>query len=110
MADLEVMCRSCHEAHHRVERATKPRRRRTNPAINRIALARYLTPEQRMILQQRFNMLWGQVYAALTLHKNKEVTNAALKMLGKKFAYSSRGNKRAYRKFNGSRHHLKILG
>ena len=86
MADLEILCRECHEAHHRVERSTPKRNK--NKGISRPALARYLTIAQREILQHHFCMNWTELYCAITDGRKAQV-NAALEMLGKKYAYAS---------------------
>ena len=85
MADLEILCRSCHEAHHRIEKAMRPRRsRRKGTVINKFALARYLTTGQREVLKKQFNLLWSQIYFEILNGERKDIIAAALKMSGKK--------------------------
>lgn len=91
MEDFEVLCRACHEAHHRVERATNARGgKRRNRSINRSALARYLTQSQRQILQARFRLMWGPIYIAIISGNRPDIEAVALAMLGKKHAHSSK--------------------
>lgn len=53
MGDLEVMCRECHDAHHRAEDRSRERKRN---AIGRKVIFRYLTEQQRADLATRFNI------------------------------------------------------
>lgn len=81
MDDLEVMCRGCHDAHHRAERAAK--QRKGNPhALNRQGLYRMLTKTQRELLCQRFVLTDAILYSRLTHGNWKEICLAACKMLG----------------------------
>lgn len=89
MEDFEILCRGCHEAHHRIERCTRARRKPTN-SINATALARYLTARHRDILTAQFGLKWQQVYAAICDKTHPAITAAALKMLGKKSCYIAR--------------------
>lgn len=93
LTDLEVLCRECHEAHHRAERATKVRGRRDS-SINVLALARYLSSSQRDALCQRFNLMWTAVFNAITVDRRRDVTEVALAMLGKRRAYASKSKGR----------------
>lgn len=106
LTDLEILCRECHEAHHRVERVSPKRSR--NKGISRPALARYLTEVQREILQRRFVMSWPELYCAIVDGRNEQVA-AALEMVGKKYAYAPRTNpnKRAWK---SQKHHARLMG
>lgn len=106
MGDLEILCRDCHEAHHRVERISRPRRK--NGGMNKQAIARYLTSAQREILQQRFNLTWGQIYTEI-MAENKKLTNDALKMLGKKYAYTGRGGNGRATWRGGPKHYARLM-
>lgn len=86
MEDLEIMCRGCHEAHHRVERLTSGKTRKRHSGINRQALATYLTSMQKQILCSKFGVSCGGLYSAI-LFGDALVVAAALKMVGKKYAY-----------------------
>jgi len=109
LSDLEVLCRGCHEAHHRVERATT-RRRRKNNGISRQALALYLNSRQRSVLQIRFGLLWPGLYTAL-MTSRADVVAAALNMLGKKIAFATSRHYVRNVRFDGSfkKHHAKLM-
>lgn len=112
MSDLEVMCRGCHEAHHRIERAIKPRakKQRDSGGISRQALAGYLTPKQREILQARFCLSWGQLYSAILDGRNAMI-RAALEMTGRKYAYVTRGRPNARDShWKSKKHYAKLMG
>lgn len=111
MDDLEVLCRPCHETHHRVERATRgAATRKGKRGICVTALARYLTPKQRAVLQSRFGMQWGQIYEAIISQHTPAITLAALDMAGKEYAYVHR--KKGYgtrSNWKQAKHHAKLM-
>jgi len=110
MQDLEILCRGCHEAHHRVERVTKQKCRRKNNGINRAALALYLTPNQREILKAKFRISWQDIYIAIIEGSNSEITHDALKMLSKRYAVrSSKHASIAGVHGFSPRHHAKLM-
>lgn len=81
MEDLEILCRSCHEAHHRVERATRTRRCHKRE-LHVSGAVRYLTPAQKRELMQRFNFS-TEICLCQSLYRGQpEVVDAAAKMLG----------------------------
>lgn len=111
MTDLEILCRPCHETHHRVERATRGSSKRKTGGIRLSALARYLTPKQRTVLQERFGMSWVQIYTAIVSNDHRPVIQAALEMVGKTHAYFGRrstGNN--YNGWKAAKHHAKLMG
>lgn len=57
MEDLEVVCRECHDAHHRAEKATRHKRATREPrSINRRAIFQYLTTTQKDKLVKDFGL------------------------------------------------------
>ncbi len=87
MSDLEVLCRECHESHHRIEKATRKTKNKKNNSINRTALANFLTVNQRILLQKEFNMIWGGIYTAIITNSIPKITERALQLSGKTRAY-----------------------
>lgn len=84
MEDLEVLCRLCHEAHHRVERATRSKSATKDPRrINRRAIFQYLTGPQKDKLIKDFR-LEGRNDLSLQLGhtQNNHLAITAAKMLG----------------------------
>jgi hypothetical protein len=81
MEDLEIMCRSCHEAHHAAERCMRQKHSRKKP-INRRAIYSLLTWKQRAILKAK----GGMNDAALSFHLAQQVNSAtqreAARMIG----------------------------
>jgi hypothetical protein len=94
MADLEVLCRGCHEAHHTAERCAKTRVRRSRE-INRQALYRTLTPRQRAILCQRHRCADGQLYVRLGHGDWPALCLDACRMLGMDNFYNVRSKRSA---------------
>lgn len=85
MEDLEILCRDCHRAHHRAEKAMRYRYRvsgkRTIPSHQRFS---YLTEVQKEILIRRFDLKTEGVLSIQTREgiKHPEVFHAVKKMLG----------------------------
>lgn len=99
MRDLEVLCRVCHEAHHRSERAGNNRRSRRK-GISRVGLFRYLTQPQLQVLKEKFNILLGQIYSAIVIDDQKDIIKEALRLLGKHYVFNTRpsSSRRNYRR------------
>lgn len=98
MEDLEIMCRSCHEAHHAVERATRNRAPKIkNKGILQSAVFRYLTNKQKETLRVKFTpttSFYHEILAALAYgNLNSAIMKEALRMLGKDYAYGMCRNK-----------------
>lgn len=108
MDDLEILCRPCHEAHHRIERALRKPKGHKSKGISRQALARYLTPTQKSILQRRFIFSSGELYSAI-LDGVPAVVSAALEMSGKKYAYAPKSINKATKGWNSARHHARLM-
>lgn len=89
MADLEVMCRPCHEAHHAAERCANAGNRKPNSSkpVNQLAIWRLITPRQKAILRTQFTPhtpLLGEIYTILSFgNPSCPAVKAALAMLGK---------------------------
>lgn len=109
MTDLEILCRGCHDAHHRVERITVKNRR--TKAINSVALARYLTPNHRALLTSKFSMPWPLIYSAICDNAREDISEEALRLLGKKRTYVSQRHHYKGPRFTESmkKHHAKIF-
>ncbi len=56
MEDLEVLCRPCHEAHHRVEKATRQIKPAKIKSIDQRAIFLYLTKAQKDKLVRDFSL------------------------------------------------------
>jgi len=82
MEDLEVLCRECHEAHHRAERATKSCQKKTR-SIHRRAIFQYLTITQKDKLIKDFGCSSYGDLAYKILHSDRhQLILAAVKILG----------------------------
>jgi hypothetical protein len=81
LEDLEVLCRECHEAHHRNH---DKRTRRKNPGIHRGAIWRKLSEQQKEEIKSAFPQ--EEIYAAIHWG-NPLVAKCAAKMLGYRYAY-----------------------
>lgn len=92
MSDLEVLCRQCHEAHHRVERAAFGRKKGKSKSVNRQAIARFLTYTQKVLLMQRFGLsTQGELYVAIVSPSDEnQIIHAAKKMLGVRKTHRSK--------------------
>lgn len=96
MADLEIMCRDCHEAHHAAERCAQGRKKtRRTKAINQQALFRVLTSTQKAQLKERFGVFNdNELFVALSYGQElTPIKAAAAKMLGRSTAYPPSTNK-----------------
>ena len=84
MSDLEVLCRPCHETHHRVERVVrKPSKGKGEPrSVNAKALFGYLTEHQKSLLLDEFHISRSTLYSQLTWGSNPPLTKAALCLIG----------------------------
>lgn len=81
MEDLEVLCRECHEAHHRNH---DKRTRKKNPGIHRGAIWKKLKPFQKEIIKAIYPD--ESIWTAIELG-NPYVANYAAKVLGYRYAY-----------------------
>jgi 5-methylcytosine-specific restriction endonuclease McrA len=92
LEDLEVLCRACHEAHHRVERTTqKPKEGKRRKVIARQALIGYLTPTQKQQLKREFGVsLDGELVLMLMDGSPRELLTKAHQMLGCDDSYVAR--------------------
>lgn len=88
-SDLEVLCRTCHNAHHRVERALKSKstrqRHQKHPRrkmIHERAVRGYLTQPQKDELKTIFNITSDTDLMFSIINLQKDVCNKAAKMLG----------------------------
>jgi len=87
MEDLEIMCRECHDAHHRVEKATRQKKIKKK-GLRREAIYRYLSPSQKKILIDRFSLSGDKdLYGRIVLSNSLPIINEALKILGCDYAY-----------------------
>lgn len=81
MEDLEVMCRECHQAHHR---SHDKRTRRRNPGIARGQIFRKLSGADIQFLEKKFP---GEGIKYAIELGNPFVAKAAAKLLGYRYAY-----------------------
>lgn len=88
LSDLEILCRPCHEAHHRIERAQRPKCRR-NKVIPLQALYRYLTKTQQRRLCEQFGLTSVSLFNAITDASRNDVVGAAKTMLGVNACYGA---------------------
>lgn len=96
MEDLEVLCRECHEAHHRAERAMKKKKPSKRRGISRRALYGYLTYKQRKKLINDFALgSFNELSCKLVHSKEYEIVEAAVKMLGFDFFFGKPKQKRS---------------
>lgn len=66
LEDLEVLCRGCHEAHHRIERSNKvPAKKKKKKSARVEAVVRYLTKKQKQLLINNFGL-----YSEKELYEN----------------------------------------
>lgn len=84
MEDLEVLCRPCHEAHHRAERATRNKPTTKEPrSINRRAIFQYLTGPQKDKLIKDFGLASrSDLSLRLGQTQSNHLTITAARMLG----------------------------
>lgn len=86
MSDLEILCRACHDAHHRVERSDRAKKKSKVKRIHFTAAYRYMTKKQIEIINTKLNTniyisRFGSNDFACT------VRNEMMKILGKNFMY-----------------------
>jgi len=94
MEDLEILCRPCHEAHHRLERLAKSSKRKTpkRTGINRTALYRYLTSGQKQALMSQFGLSKERdLFSAMSTENREDVNAEATKMVGYNFSFPAKG-------------------
>lgn len=81
--DLEVLCRPCHKAHHRAERASRREKTKRSKSINRQSIFSYLTIPQREKLVIDFKLInVNDLYLKLQHSDNNRLVITAAKMLG----------------------------
>lgn len=80
--DLEILCRSCHEAHHRVERVSPMRRRRRGKKLLGSAAFRYLTNGQKKAVCEEFGCFSCDLYNILVERKSPRIERRVCEMLG----------------------------
>lgn len=90
MTDLEILCRPCHETHHRVERSTR-QTKRGRKSLNRKALLRFLTPLHRKNLIERFQLSGeGELYLRIVHNRKRDpLIFEAQRLLGVRDSYCS---------------------
>ena len=88
MEDLEVLCRSCHEAHHRAERCARAKgAKQKHRGIHFQAVYGCLTGKQKQAICDRFLITSGDLYVRLRDSGAHQEMRAALEMLGMDYAY-----------------------
>ncbi len=98
MEDLEVVCRSCHEAHHQAERCARAAGRRHSKGIHIQAIYGCLTWEQKQRICTKLNITSGDLYVRLLDRSAKAEREEALKMIGMEYAYGFPPEKNQKRK------------
>lgn len=87
MEDLEIVCRDCHEAHHRVEKVqvkdSKPK------GIHRRAIYQYLKKKQRLVLLERFDIPTMPKLFMEIAYNSTQVALTAATMLGFDYYFNS---------------------
>lgn len=95
MSDLEVVCRDCHKAHHKIHRFLKQTENKERKGINRFTLYRFLTAAQKKILIKDFNLTNEKdLDVALSFSDNNKLIMSAARMLGFDFFYGTLAEKR----------------
>ena len=87
MEDLEVLCRSCHEAHHVAERCVRRPGQPKRKSIRQDALFRLLTTTQRNKICAMYRIEPTALYLALSFGPLGNATHEAARMLGFGGAY-----------------------
>lgn len=90
--DLEVLCRECHEAHHKVEKKERNRGCRSK-GIHRRAIYGSLTAKMKQKLCADYGIPERELFAAVT-YGSGLVALDAMQMLGCNRAYGNRKPKR----------------
>ena len=87
MDDFEILCRDCHEAHHRVERANnikpKPKKRKE---VHHSGAWKYLTQKQKDIITQKYPCAYVR-YNEINEHGDA-VRNMVMDFLGMDYMYA----------------------
>ena len=86
MEDLEILCRDCHNAHHRAEKAAKANssgpNKRKKKRVRPDTLYRLLSQHQREILMERFGITYsGEFYSMIIGQSGQQIRRAAEQML-----------------------------
>ena len=91
MEDLEILCRSCHEAHHQAERCAKQKAGvRGRKGINHLAVFKCLTVAQKRSICKKLGITQGDLYVRLHSANEGPEMREALRMLGMDYAYGFR--------------------
>ena len=96
MEDLEVMCRSCHDAYHRVQRAYKKKSNRQpskkkRKGIHERALRGYLTSTQKDLIKNTFSISSDSDMTLMIMRLEQPLCNFAAHLLGFDFVYRDTG-------------------
>lgn len=89
MEDFEVLCRECHETHHRIDKTVRrsPGRR----GIARRAIFKSLSRKNKNTLKGRFNIFSdAELFCEITDSDNMVLANEAIKMIGCDFIFLAR--------------------
>lgn len=97
MEDFEVLCRDCHEAHHRAERYANPRRRFKSRSIHRRAILPSLSGKMRREICAKFNIRSLNLYAEINFGKRDEIALEAIRLLGFDKIIGKKLKKRAHK-------------
>lgn len=82
LKDLITLCRSCHDTWHLTQKGNQK-----STAIGTRAIWGYLTKSQKETLNSRFNLQDPTLYFRIYVQPQKEVCDAAAKLLGYKHWY-----------------------
>lgn len=111
MEDLEVLCRACHDAHHRVDHVVRRSRKKRKRSISRQALFRYLSPNQKQELKNEFKIsLDGELLMRLMSGEYPALLNRALKMLGCDSSYIAKRKLQTRDQRNREKMNLRLTG
>jgi len=95
MEDLEVMCRECHEAHHRAYRCYKPsnkhKRKIKSKGIHERALRGYLTPTQKGLIMKTFSIDSENDLVLKIMRLDRDLCDFAARLLGFSYVYRNTG-------------------
>lgn len=95
MEDFEILCRECHEAHHRAARAAGRRRKRRG--IHRRAIFPALTKKMKQKLCADFQVPEKELFAAINYGSNDLICLDAIRMLGMDYVFGRpRGSKKIH--------------
>ena len=94
MDDLEVLCRGCHEAHHRVDKMVSRHPRSSVRGINRKAIFSSLNRRMKETLKRDFHLSTeGELYLKIASAEDDIVARAAAKLIGCDFVFGGNGKK-----------------